>query len=52
MVPSTPGIGFAAGQGAIYLDKADFNGDGKLDIAVVGFGSPPAAGNLNVLLGQ
>lgn len=48
----TPGIGFAAGQGAIYLDKADFNGDGKLDIAVVGFGSPPAAGNLNVLLGQ
>ena len=48
----TPGTGFAAGAGAIYLDKADFNLDGKLDIAVVGFGSPPAAGNLNVLLGQ
>jgi hypothetical protein len=47
-----PAVNYAAGTGPICLTSADFNGDGKPDLAVANSGNLKASGNVSILLGN
>jgi hypothetical protein len=47
-----PQVTYAVGSAPISVVAGDFNGDGRLDLAVLNNGTPTSAGTVSVLLGN